>query len=52
MTLILIIFILLFLLSGGVGYYGHTASWGPAGWVPLAAVIVLLVILLSRGDFN
>jgi hypothetical protein len=49
MSLIIIIFIILFLMSGGVGYYGNTAGWGPWGWSPLGLIVVFLLILLLTG---
>lgn len=47
---ILVILLIVFLLFGGVGYYGHGAGWnvgymGGGGLVTLILVLVLLRVL-------
>jgi hypothetical protein len=32
---LLVILLILIVLFGGVGYYGHGAGWGPYGWSPV-----------------
>jgi hypothetical protein len=52
MSLLLVIFIILFLFGGGIGYYGNRAGWGYAGWSPLGLIVLVLVILLLTGRFS
>jgi hypothetical protein len=51
MSVLLAIFIILFLFGGGVGYYGHTAGWGPWGWSPLGAIVIFLLVLWLMDRF-
>jgi hypothetical protein len=52
MSLVLVIFVILLLFGGGVGYYGNTAGWGYAGWSPLGVIVLVLLILLLTGRFQ
>jgi hypothetical protein len=51
MSLLLVIFLILLLFGGGIGYYGTGAGWGYAGWSPLGLVVLVLLILLLTGRF-
>jgi hypothetical protein len=48
MSLLLILLIVL-LLSGGFGAYGHRAGWGPYGWSPAGIILIVILILLLSG---
>jgi hypothetical protein len=52
MSLLLVIFLILLLFGGGVGYYGTGAGWGYAGWSPFGLIVLVLLILLLTGRFQ
>lgn len=46
---LLVLLLILIVLFGGVGYYGHGAGWGPYGWSPVGLLVIILIVLLLTG---
>jgi hypothetical protein len=48
----LILLIVLLILATGGGFYGHSRSWGYAGWSPLGIILVIVVLLMLTGNLR
>lgn len=44
--MLLIIILVVLLLAGGGGFYGRRAGWGQRGWVGLAVMVLVAILVL------